>query len=542
MISNDLKRFIVWNMFREIPRSSVKFRLTLNMKKPLFIRQITRECWKPSGLYVALRGVDLRTQQVMHRDKAQQFSVGWVADERDAVGRFEQQRLQLADGLARFASHDGRKFGRAFRRDGFGQFGTGDNARRFPVFHHGKTCEGIFFQKLPRVGRFQAVKDHRLKIRDGGDGQLLPALQVARGKEFFELIAVLFQQGVVEIFAGHAAGDGLADERADHQNRHERELMGHLEHDEDAGDRRANDRAQAGAHAHDREGERIFGGHGHEQSAHARQQQTAHAAEEKRRRKNPAASAKTVTQNCCQQFRHQQGAGDLPGQLLVQPGGQVGIAQAEHPQMAGQQEDGGAEAPRRGGTDGRFKPAGNFCGAFLPVAQVQGHFLEENTDETGQRGRHGRQHIRPPSGCGDIVYGKGRLAADDAMDEERADDGSQQDTAEQVAVQVLDDLFQHKGHGGDRRVECRGQTDRRAGRRCPAAGLLRFTGQSRQTGGQAAGDMHAGTFASQTAAAADSQDSADETHPDGAKGDESEVLPESGLGLWNTAARSFFAE
>jgi hypothetical protein len=45
---------------------------------------------------------------------------------------------------------------------------------------------------------------------------LLPALQITRRPDVFDLMTVLGQQGVLEILAVQLAADGLAHRRSDH--------------------------------------------------------------------------------------------------------------------------------------------------------------------------------------------------------------------------------------------------------------------------------------------------------------------------------------
>ena len=57
----------------------------------------------------------------------------------------------------------------------------------------------------------QAGEHHRMKIRDGRDGQLLPTVQVARGADVFQAVAVLGQYRVIETEPVHPAGQAGID-------------------------------------------------------------------------------------------------------------------------------------------------------------------------------------------------------------------------------------------------------------------------------------------------------------------------------------------
>ena len=73
----------------------------------------------------------------------------------------------------------------------------------------------------------------------------------------FDLVSVLHEDLVVEIFLLQTARDQLTNESRYHQARHERELVRHLKNDQDCCDRRLHDSAETSAHRADSEQSRI---------------------------------------------------------------------------------------------------------------------------------------------------------------------------------------------------------------------------------------------------------------------------------------------
>src|ERR1700751_6126391 len=65
----------------------------------------------------------------------------------------------------------------------------------------------------------------------------------------FELDAVSFDYLTVKVRGAKQVADGLARDRADHQQRNEVKLMSHLKHNQDRRNRRTNDRAETCAHS-----------------------------------------------------------------------------------------------------------------------------------------------------------------------------------------------------------------------------------------------------------------------------------------------------
>src|SRR5271169_3864140 len=63
--------------------------------------------------------------------------------------------------------------------------------------------------------------------------------------------SIPFDDLTVEIFGAKQAADSLAGNRANHQQRDKGELMGHLENDQDGGDRCTNHGSQTSAHSSD---------------------------------------------------------------------------------------------------------------------------------------------------------------------------------------------------------------------------------------------------------------------------------------------------
>ena len=141
------------------------------------------------------------------------------------------------------------------------------------------------------------------------------------GRTCSSLVAVLRQQGVVKILAVHLAADGLADQRANHQDWHQRKLVRHFKHDEDARDRRAHHRAQAGAHAHHDQRQQVSMCHRPFQSHQSCHQGARHAAKEQRWGKNSAATAEPVTAKRGDEFCDQQPRRQLPADVARQRAG-----------------------------------------------------------------------------------------------------------------------------------------------------------------------------------------------------------------------------
>src|ERR1041385_5178254 len=120
----------------------------------------------------------------------------------------------------------------------------------------------------------------------------------------FELVAILRENRLIKTLFAQSPGDGLAHERPEHQRWNQRKLMSHLKHDEDAGDRRAHDRSQAGAHADHCKDDLVRVAEMQQGPENAADKDTAHAAQKERWRKNSTATAKSIARNRGQEFCH----------------------------------------------------------------------------------------------------------------------------------------------------------------------------------------------------------------------------------------------
>ena len=87
--------------------------------------------------------------------------------------------------------------------------------------------------------------------------------------------------------------------------------------------------------------------------------------------------------------------------------------------------------------------------------------------------------ISRPGSAFDLRENKRGILADDGVDGEGAEDRGENDAADERAVQVLDDLFEHEGDGGERSVKGSGQPGGGAGGGRAAATLFRDAEQPR---------------------------------------------------------------
>ena len=70
-------------------------------------------------------------------------------------------------------------------------------------------------------------------------------------------MAILGEEGIVEVLVVHPPADGLADKRPQHQGRDEGELVGHLKDHEDSCHGGEDNRSETGAHADHAQGHRV---------------------------------------------------------------------------------------------------------------------------------------------------------------------------------------------------------------------------------------------------------------------------------------------
>ena len=187
-----------------------------------------------------------------------------------------------------------------------------------PSFGDRKALVGLRLRGRRRRRRIEAREDDGLELRDGGDGQILPAPQVARRDDVRHLVAVLGEDGFVEVLVMQPARDQLADEPGDHEAGEERKLVRHFEDDEHGRHRGLHDAAEAGAHAADDEQDAVGVVERDEVAAEAGDGGAAHPAEEKARRENAAGAAEAVAGDGGEELGHEQGEGELPGDALLQ--------------------------------------------------------------------------------------------------------------------------------------------------------------------------------------------------------------------------------
>ena len=113
----------------------------------------------------------------------------------------------------------------------------------------------MVIKSASQSGRAHIVEENGIEVRDRGDGKIMPAAKIARRNYVFHSVAILEQNGVVEIMRDEHARDDMADERGEHEAGHDSELVSHFENDQNSGHGRLHDGAEAGAHPADREQE-----------------------------------------------------------------------------------------------------------------------------------------------------------------------------------------------------------------------------------------------------------------------------------------------
>lgn len=474
-------------------------------------------------------------QEVMQGDDPKDFTTDFVLNDHELIEGFEQHALEVAHGLVATADGGGTRDGGAFGGDGGFGFGAGEDAGEFAVLFDREVLVGVLFEQLLEHGGFEAGHDDGIEAGESGNGELLPAVEIARRADVFDLVAVLGEDRFVEVLTVHFAADGLADERADHEGRHEGKFMGHFEDNEDAGDGSAHNRAQAGAHADDGESEGIRAADGPFQADDAAHDHADHAAEKQGGGEDAATAIKAVAREGGDEFGHEQDGGNFPTEVVSQSAGEIGVAEAEHAQMPGTGEHNDSQGPGDECSGQGDKPQRDMVVELAFVAEANGAALKIDADQSGERRDDGRKQVTEP---GDVIRadeGEGRLLADQPVHDQRAQNGSEQHATQKAAVQVPDDFLQNKGGGGERSVKGGGETGGRTRSSSGAAVLFGFTSQFGEVGTDGSGQLNAGAFASQTRTAAQTEHASEELDPDDSEGQHTKILPERELKLRNAA-------
>jgi len=184
-----------------------------------------------------------------------------------------------------------------------------------------------------------AGDDHGTEIADPAHGRFLPGTEVARRNDLFDALAILFEQRVVEIVFGQPAADRLGNEGLDHQRRNQGESVGHLEDDENAGDRSPDNGRQAAAHADNRQqdvGRRPKWDRQAEQPGCC---DPGHGSEKQRGSKDAAAATEPVTDPGREQFAAKQNGGVPPKYPAIQRRRKIVISEAEDAGVSRGEED-----------------------------------------------------------------------------------------------------------------------------------------------------------------------------------------------------------
>ena len=128
------------------------------------------------------------------------------------------------------------------------------------------------------------------------------------------------------------------------------------------------------------------------------------------------------------------------------------------------------------------------------------------------------------------------------MYHQRAQHRGQQNAAKKTAVQVADDLFQHKRRGRQRRIECGRQARCGPSRRAGSPVLFCLADESGKIRRDRAGQLHARPLAAQAGAATDADNARGKLNPRHAPGNRPEILPERQFELRDAAACRFAAK
>lgn len=100
--------------------------------------------------------------------------------------------------------------------------------------------------------------------------------------------------------------------------------------------------------------------------------------------------------------------------------------------------------------------------------------MKHHAHQRAAYGHQGRHQVRLPMRRRRPLQHECRLRSDDPVDHERPQHRGQQHRPEKTAVEISNDLLQHKCDGRQRRVERCCQSGRRSSRRRLLAVLFRF--------------------------------------------------------------------